>query len=110
MLNPLDYGISTAPGGAFLKVFVAPRSSSNRLLGVHNGELKVALTAPPVEGAANKALLRFLADVLRVPKCTLSLTSGSNSRHKVVFVQDIDPTLLLALLEPGSQQNARVSL
>jgi uncharacterized protein (TIGR00251 family) len=58
-------------------------------MGVHNGALKVALTAPPVDGAANKALLEFLAKTLGVPKSGVSLVSGQASRSKVVQVLGI---------------------
>ena len=65
-------------------VFVAPRSSANGVLGLHNGELKIALTAPPVDGAANKALVELMAKKLGVSKGAVSLVSGETSRHKLI--------------------------
>jgi uncharacterized protein len=61
----------------------------NKVVGVHNGALKVALTAPPVEGAANKALLEFLAKLLGAPKSSVVLISGEGSRNKIVRVEGI---------------------
>ena len=73
--------------GVSIRVYVAPRSSANRALGLHNGALKIALTAPPVDGAANKALMEFLAKLLDVPRSSVALLSGETSRHKVVSVE-----------------------
>jgi len=81
--------IANIPEEALIRVYVAPRSSSNKVVGTHNGEVKVALTAPPVEGAANKALVEFLAKALAVPKGSVALVSGESSRHKVVRVSGI---------------------
>jgi len=71
-------------------VYVAPRSSANRIVGEHNGAVKVALTAPPVEGAANKALVEFLSKMLGVPKASVVLVSGETSRNKSVAVAGIN--------------------
>lgn len=78
--------IQPAPGGVTIKVSVAPRSSTNKVMGEHNGAIKVALTAPPVEGAANKALVEFLAKLLGVPRSVVSIVSGETSRKKTVKV------------------------
>jgi uncharacterized protein (TIGR00251 family) len=78
--------IQTTPGGVTLKVFVVPRSSANKVVGEHNGAIKVALTAPPVEGATNKALVEFLAKLLGVPRSAVSLVSGETSRQKSIKV------------------------
>lgn len=67
---------------ASLRVRVNPRSSRNQVTGWADGVLHVKLTAPPVEGAANKAAIEFLADVLGVKKSQITLTSGQTSRDK----------------------------
>lgn len=67
-------------------VRVQPRASRNEFAGVQNGTLRVRLQAPPVEGAANEALLRFLATELDVPMRDISIVSGFGSRNKVVEV------------------------
>jgi len=67
-------------------VHVVPRASRNEVAGVEGEALRVRLTAPPVEGAANAALLAFLAEVLGVPKRDVRLVSGQTARRKVVAV------------------------
>lgn len=72
--------------GCTITLKVVPRASKDQVVGEENGELKVRLKAPPVDGAANEALIRFLALKLEVPKSSLELMSGQVSRHKVVRV------------------------
>src|ERR1044072_4779820 len=90
MAEPGEYGIEPTPSGVTIRVYVAPRSSANKVAGAHNGALKIALTAPPVEGAANKALIEFLARLLGVPKGSIRLLSGETSRNKLVRIEGID--------------------
>ena len=93
-----DYGLTPAPDGCRLAVQVAPRAAANRVLGPYRGALKVALTAPPVEGAANAALLTFLAGVLGVPRSRLTLAAGSARRAKLVHIRDLAPEAVLERL------------
>jgi uncharacterized protein (TIGR00251 family) len=72
-----------------LKVRVNPRSSANRVTGWQDGTLSVKLTAPPVEGAANKACTEFLAKVLGVKKAQVLLLSGASSREKIFQVEGL---------------------
>jgi uncharacterized protein (TIGR00251 family) len=67
-----------------LRVRVQPRASRDRIVGVHDGALKVALTAPPVEGAANAALVKLLAKSLGIAKGDVELVRGDTSRDKVL--------------------------
>ena len=91
-------GIESTPSGVLLRVYVTPRSSANKVVGVHNGEIKVALTSPPVEGEANRALVQFLAKILKVPRTTVRIESGQSSRHKVMRVQGVEEEEALRLL------------
>jgi uncharacterized protein (TIGR00251 family) len=93
-------GVESAPGGVSIRVYVAPRASASRILGEHDGALKVALTAPPVEGAANKALVDFLARVLGVPRSAVTIVSGETSRHKTIRVSGISRDDALRRLLP----------
>jgi uncharacterized protein (TIGR00251 family) len=88
--DPAAYGITAQGSGVTIRVYVAPRSSASKVVGEHNGALKVALTAPPVEGAANKALVDLLAKLLGVPKGAVSIVSGESSRYKTVRVDRVD--------------------
>jgi len=77
--------------GAALAVRVTPRASKNEIFGVLNdGTVKIHLTAPPVEGQANEALLKFLSDVLGVPVSRLDIVAGKTGRDKLVSVLDLD--------------------
>ncbi|MHB0913282.1 MAG: DUF167 domain-containing protein [Armatimonadota bacterium] len=72
-----------------LTVRVNPRSSRNQITGWQGDVLTVKLTAPPVEGAANKACAEFLADRLGVRKSQVSLVSGATSRDKVFEIEGL---------------------
>lgn len=69
-------------GTIVLAIYVQPKASRNRLLGVHGEELKLAITAPPVDGKANKAVIAFLARFFKLSKADVVITSGHQSRHK----------------------------
>ncbi|HVZ81894.1 MAG TPA: DUF167 domain-containing protein [bacterium] len=72
--------------GCTLSIKVVPKCPRDQVIGEENGELKVRLKAPPVDGLANEALIAFLAVQLKVPRRSLELVSGRSSRHKVVQV------------------------
>jgi|SRR5436190_21365091 len=98
MADPNEYGIQSTPSAITIRVFVSPRASANKVVGVQDGAIKIALTAPPVDGAANKALVEFLAKVLGVPKGSVSVVSGETSRRKVVRVEGIGAEVALQRL------------
>lgn len=75
--------------GALIKVYIQPKSSHDGLAGYHGDALKIKLKAPPVEGAANTACIRFLASMLRLPQTNLSIKSGHRSRSKLVVIKGI---------------------
>ncbi len=81
--------IEKTPKGVFLRVRLQPRSSKNSVEGVQGGSLKVRLTAPPVEGSANKALVEFLSELTGVRKSSISIDSGLKSRDKRVRVEGV---------------------
>ena len=80
-------------------VRVIPRSSRTALAGTHAGSLKGRLQAPPVDGAANDALVKFLASVLHVPRGAIRIVTGQSSRSKVVEVHGIDAVAVRRLAE-----------
>jgi len=75
--------------GVLLRLRVQPRASRTELAGIHGDLLRVRLTAPPVDGAANEALVRFLAERLGVPRGAVRLVGGEAGRTKVVSVDGI---------------------
>ena len=73
------------PNGITLKVFIQPRASKNMIAGIHGDALKIKLTAPPVDGAANKMCIKYLAKCLMLPKSSIEIISGQTSRTKLVL-------------------------
>lgn len=75
--------------GVRLSVRVQPRASANEIVGVHGDALKVRLTAAPVEGAANRALVELLADTFGIPVRGVTIVAGASSRTKVVELDGV---------------------
>ena len=75
----------SAKGVAFA-IKVHPRARKNALTGTIGNALKLALTAPPVEGRANQAVIEFFADLFEIPRSSVTIASGETSRNKVVRV------------------------
>lgn len=86
--SPLPDWIQQQGTDVVLSVAVQPRSSTTGVVGVHDGMLRVRLTAPPVDGAANAALIAWCADALGVRKAAVSIVSGQSSRRKRLLVRD----------------------
>jgi hypothetical protein len=73
-----------------LSIRIQPRASKNEILRMEGGMLKVRLTAPPVDGAANEALVRFLADTLSIAKSQVEIVSGHTSRQKIIRIDGLN--------------------
>ena len=102
-LGPDELGSLTVgerPDGVRLSVHVKPRASRSEIVGVRDGALWVAVAAPPVEGEANLALVRALADVLGVPARDVVVASGQASRRKIVDVRGLSAAMLRKRLGP----------
>ena len=82
--------LTQVENGIRLEIKVQPRSSKNQIVGEHNGALKVKLTAPPVEGEANQALLAYLASILKIPKKNVVLLKGESSRNKILEIRGVN--------------------
>jgi uncharacterized protein (TIGR00251 family) len=78
--------IHDTPAGATFAVKVHPRARQNAITGVLGDALKLSLTAPPMEGRANEACIEFLANLLKVPRSSVTIASGQTSRRKVIRV------------------------
>jgi uncharacterized protein (TIGR00251 family) len=85
-------------GGAVLDVLVQPRASRSRVVGEHDGRVKIQLAAPPVDGEANAALLAFLAEALRVKRADVALLAGEAGRRKRVRVAGVTAAAASAAL------------
>jgi len=98
--SPSAHFLRPHPEGAVLSLKVQPRASREELGDTLGGELKLKVTAPPVDSAANEAVLRFLAELLDRPKGTIRLIRGATSRHKQVLLVGLDPAEAARRLQP----------
>ena len=87
--------------GVHLRIKLQPRASRNEIGEAVGDELKIKVTAPPVDSAANEALLRLLADVLDFPRSGIQLVRGKTSRHKVVALTGLTAEAVMARLFPA---------
>lgn len=94
--------LKAVPGGVELSVLVQPRASRTRVLGEHDGMLKIQLAAPPVDGEANAALVEFLGKLLGVPRRQVTLTAGDASRRKRVVIQGVETAQVEAVMTSGT--------
>ncbi len=85
-------------GAVTFAVKVVPRASKNQIAGMEGDAVKVRLTAPPVEGKANAALVRFLAETLGVSRAQIEIVTGHASRHKVVRVRGVTAKQIESML------------
>lgn len=82
--------LASSPGGVVIDIRVTPRGRKSELSGMRGGALHVRLAAPPVDGAANDALIEVMAAALHVPRRSVSIVAGAASRRKRVQVMGID--------------------
>ena len=90
--------IRMVPEGAILSIKAQPRASRNEIAGIVGTELKIRTTAPPVDSAANHAILTVLAEKLDLPPRCVSLLRGTASRQKKVLIQGLSPSDIVARL------------
>lgn len=81
--------VRSTGSGATFSVRVHPRARKNAIAGEIGDALKVSLTAPPVEGKANDACIRFFAELLQVPRSSVTIAAGDSSRNKVIRVDGL---------------------
>ncbi|MDY0042634.1 MAG: DUF167 domain-containing protein [Desulforhabdus sp.] len=75
--------------GSVIQILVQPRASKNELAGVHEGLLKIRLTAPPVEGEANKECIKFMAKLFDIAKSNFEIIQGHKSRRKTILIKGL---------------------
>jgi uncharacterized protein len=80
--------------GITFAIKVHPRARKNAVTGIVGDALKLALTAPPVEGKANQAVIEFFADLFEIPRSSVTIASGETSRNKVVRISGINQTMV----------------
>jgi len=94
--------IRDTPRGAVFAVRVQPRARKNAIVGELGDALKLALTAPPVEGRANEACIEFLAEFLKLPRSSITIAAGETSRNKVIRITGMSADELRRRLTPAS--------
>lgn len=87
----MDIGLDVreAASGLHVRLHVLPRAKRCEISGIHNGALKVRVTAPPVDDAANRSIIQFFSTLLHVPKSSLTIQAGLKSRDKVLQIKDL---------------------
>ncbi len=80
--------------GCRLTVRLTPRAAANRIRGIHNGALKIQVTAPPVNGRANAALIQFLSKTLRTSRGQIEILRGGTARIKTVQIAGLSRSAL----------------
>ena len=90
--------LRAAGDGRFtLTLHIQPGARKTEIAGQHGDALKIRLAAPPVDGKANEALIKFFADALGLPKSAVTIKSGQTSRHKALEVIGSDARQIAAL-------------
>lgn len=88
-MNPPPSCLRPSRDGILLSVKVTPRASRNEIGGVQGDELKVKVTAPPVDSAANAAVIELLVETLDCPRNAVQLVRGQTARHKVLAIHGL---------------------
>ncbi|SUB23320.1 DUF167 family protein YggU [Avibacterium avium] len=86
--------------GLRLRIFLQPKASKDQIVGLHDNELKITITAPPIDGQANAHLLKFLSKTFKVPKSSILIEKGELNRHKQIFIPmpKVIPNIVAQLL------------
>lgn len=90
--------VQDTKAGAVLSVHIHPKASTTECVGIYGDAIKIRVVAPPVDGAANDELIRFLARQLSIPSTSVRIHSGAGGRHKHVLVKGITAQLVIARL------------
>jgi uncharacterized protein (TIGR00251 family) len=101
--------VSESAQGVSFAVKVHPRARKNAITGIIGDALKLSLTAPPVEGKANQAVVEFFADLFDIPRSSVTIASGATSRNKLVRIagmsrSSVEQRLAIA---SGGQEDSR---
>jgi uncharacterized protein (TIGR00251 family) len=103
-MDALRAAVQVGKEGVFLAVHVQPKACRTECAGFYGAALKIRVAAPPVDGAANDELIRFLADRCAVPRAGISIQAGAQSRQKRVLVRGVTAEWVLARLLPPSSE------
>ncbi len=97
--------ITESGDGIIIRLHLQPRASKTEICGIQGDELKVRVTSPPVDDAANRLCIEFFAKLFRLPKSSLNIISGQKSRHKRLHVSGATPRDAADLIESACSRH-----
>jgi uncharacterized protein len=100
MIEDFSPFVQDVGDGCTLALRMRPGARKNDIAGIHAGAVKISLTTPPVDGRANKALIEFLADLLRIPQSRIAIVSGASNRTKLLRITGKSAAEVQAALFP----------
>lgn len=92
--------VTESGSGIIIPIKVQPNASKERIVGEHDGQLKIAVAAPPEKGKANKAVIKLIAKKLNIKVSSISILSGETSRDKRLLIEGLNASALTQLLKP----------
>ena len=104
--SPLALNIKPRKDGIQFSAIVQPRSSKNKICGLHGESLKIHLTSPPVDGKANKMCVKLLAKILSVSPSRIVIVSGQTGRNKIIRVEGINTSEFLTKILPSDESDS----
>ena len=96
--------VQDSKNGVVLTVHVQPKASRTECVGILGDALKIRVAAPPIDGAANDELIRFIAGLCGIPRASVLIQSGSEGRRKRLCLKGITAELVMARLMPGGRK------
>ena len=99
-MNDNGLRVRETSSGLEIRLHVLPRAKRSEIAGVHNGALKLKITAPPVDDAANRAIIEFFSKMLDIPRSSLHIQSGSKSRDKTFQIKGLTLSRFFELISP----------
>ncbi len=103
---PSELRVREIASGLDVPLHVQPRARRTELAGLHNGSLKLKVQAPPVDDAANDAVIRFFSKLLGIPRSRLAIVSGAKSRDKILRIEGLSLAQFHAFIAPPSEGGA----
>jgi uncharacterized protein (TIGR00251 family) len=100
-MNNAEEFTRDTPDGCTLSIRLHPGAKKNAVTGLHDGALKIALNAPPVDGKANDALIAFIAERIKLPRSKITLIAGTTSRSKTLRITGKSAAEVAAALSPN---------
>ncbi|NLT67356.1 MAG: YggU family protein [Acidobacteria bacterium] len=88
-MNITDLQVRATETGLEVRLHIQPRAKRPGIAGIHNGALKIKVTAPPVDDAANRAVIEFFATLLEIPKSSIQIVSGLKAREKTLEIRGL---------------------